>query len=82
MARRLFAKAIYTKRQQRLCELLKAARRKAKLTQHDLAQRLGIYKSFVSRYERGQRRLDAIEFLAVAEALKLDPAEVLEEVRG
>lgn len=75
-------KTIYTKRQQRLCALLKAARKKAELTQTGLAKRLGTYKSYVSRYERGDRRLDVIEFLAVTEALGLRPAEVLKKVKG
>ncbi len=75
-------KTIYTKRQLRLCALLKAARKKAKLTQTELAKRLGTYKSYVSRYERGDRRLDVVEFLAVIEALGLRPAELLKKVKG
>ena len=73
-------KSIYTKRQERLCGLLKAARKKANLTQGALAKRLGTYTSYVSRYERGDRRLDVVEFLAVAQALKLDPADLLSKV--
>lgn len=46
-----------------------------------LARKLGVSKTCVSKYEKGERRLDVIEFLAVAQALKLDPAEVMAKVR-
>lgn len=45
------------------------ARRRAGLTQSALAARLARPQSFVSKYERGERRLDVIEFLEVSEAL-------------
>jgi len=47
-------------------------RRAAKVRQIDLAERLGKPQSFVSKYERGERRLDFIEFMAIAEAIGLD----------
>lgn len=37
----------------RLGEMLKEARKKAKLTQEELANRTGIKKSYISRIERG-----------------------------
>ena len=73
-------KSIHTERQERLRTLLKAARKKAGLTQDELTERMGAYKTFVSKYERGERQLDVIEFLAVAEALKLDPKVLIEQV--
>jgi transcriptional regulator with XRE-family HTH domain len=73
-------KSIHTKRQERLRALLKAARKKAGLTQDELAERMGAYKTFVSKYERGERQLDVIEFIAVAEALALDPKALIDQV--
>jgi transcriptional regulator with XRE-family HTH domain len=61
----------------RLRELLVAARRDAGLTQVELSLRLKRPQSFVSKYERGERRLDVIEFGQVARALGIDPARVL-----
>jgi transcriptional regulator with XRE-family HTH domain len=53
-------------------------RRKALgLTQAALAERLGTHQQFVGRYEVGERRLDVVEFMDVAEALGLTPAELL-----
>jgi ribosome-binding protein aMBF1 (putative translation factor) len=63
----------------RLCELLVVARRDASLTQVDLSLRLKRPQSFVSKYERGERRLDVIEFGEVARALEIDPMRILEK---
>ena len=75
-------KSIHTERQKRLVALLKAAREKAGLTQIQLAHRLGKYRTYVSKYETGERQLDVVEFLAVAEALGLEPGKALAKVRG
>lgn len=70
-------KTIYTQQHQRLCELLIEARKTAGLTQVEVAERLGKPQSFVAKYEGGERRLDVIEFLAVARAVGFDPAFIL-----
>jgi transcriptional regulator with XRE-family HTH domain len=44
-------------------------RREAGLTQVQVAERLDVPQSFVSKYESGERRLDAIELLHVVRAL-------------
>ncbi len=74
-------KSLFSKRQERLSALLRAARKNAGLSQIQLAKKLGVYKTYVSKYEKGERRLDVVEFLAVSHALKLDPAEVLAKVK-
>jgi transcriptional regulator with XRE-family HTH domain len=53
------------------------ARKNAGLTQVGLAERLGRPQSFVSKYERGERKLDVIEFCEVCRALKIDPVAFL-----
>ena len=65
----------------RLRALLVEAREHAGLTQAEVAQRLGRVQSFVSKYEQGERRLDVVDFLAVCECLKADPAELLRELQ-
>jgi transcriptional regulator with XRE-family HTH domain len=52
---------------------LSAAREEAGLSQKQLAIRLAKPQSFVSNYERGQRRIDVLELILIAEALKCDP---------
>lgn len=49
----------------------------ANLTQAHLAARLNRPQSFVAKYEGGERRLDVIEFMEVAEAIGFDPAEFI-----
>jgi transcriptional regulator with XRE-family HTH domain len=44
-----------------LTDLLIKARRKARINQSELAQRLGIGQSAVSKVERGVQRLDMVE---------------------
>jgi transcriptional regulator with XRE-family HTH domain len=61
----------------RFRELLIEARNNGGLTQADLAARLGRPQSFVSKYERGERRLDVVEFGDVAKALGIDPVRFL-----
>ena len=59
-----------------------ATRKAAGVTQAQLATRMGRHQSFVSKYERGERRLDVVEFCQVAEALGQSPSKLLEEFIG
>lgn len=52
--------------------LLAAARKNKGVTQAVLAAQLGCPQSFVSKIERGERRLDVPEFVSWAEALGVD----------
>lgn len=46
-----------------------AARTAAGFTQQELADRLGIHRSALTRIEQGQRQIDALELVGLAEAL-------------
>ncbi|PJG55643.1 XRE family transcriptional regulator [Bradyrhizobium forestalis] len=61
----------------RLMALLVATRHKAGIRQQALAKKLRKPQSFVAKYEGGERRLDVIEFIAIAEALGADPLKLL-----
>ena len=65
-------KTLQSARHKALIELLIAKRKEAGLTQTDLAKRLGEYQSFVARMELGQRRVDVVEFLAIAQELNIN----------
>ncbi len=54
-------------------ELLRRARKDAGLTQQTLAEKLRRPQSFVAKYENGERRIDVIEFVALARALDVAP---------
>ena len=60
----------------RLIALLVAARHKAGIRQQALAKKLRKPQSFVAKYEGGERRLDVVEFVTIAEALGADPLKL------
>ncbi|SDH21342.1 transcriptional regulator, XRE family [Bradyrhizobium sp. Rc2d] len=60
----------------RLITLLVAARHKAGIRQQALAKKLRKPQSFVAKYEGGERRLDVVEFITIAEALGTDPLKL------
>jgi transcriptional regulator with XRE-family HTH domain len=51
-------------------------RRAVGVSQDELAARLRKPQSFVSSYERGQRRVDFLEFAQIMIALGQDPCEI------
>lgn len=53
------------------------ARSGRKLTQVQLAAKLGKPQSYVSKYETGERKLSVGDFLVICEALKTKPEELL-----
>ena len=65
---------------QKLGALLAQAREKAGLTQVELAKRLGKPQSFVSAYESGQRRIDLLEFVRIAEVLGQSPKRLFGKI--
>jgi transcriptional regulator with XRE-family HTH domain len=75
------AKTLGSKRHQALIALLVERRLAVGMTQAQLADRLGEYQSFVARLESGQRRVDVVEFLELAEVLGFDAGKVLGAVR-
>lgn len=47
-----------------------------------LAERLGKPASSIAKIEIGERRLDVVEFTAIAKALKLDPCKMYSRFLG
>lgn len=62
-------------------ELLLQARITKGMLQSTVAEKLGKNQSFVSKYERGERRLDFPEFLNVAEALEIDVVNFIKQYK-
>jgi transcriptional regulator with XRE-family HTH domain len=63
--------------QHKLREILIDSRKAVGLSQAALAARLERPQSFVAKYELGERRVDLVEFVAVARALGREPGELL-----
>ena len=57
--------------------LLTQARKDAGIVQQELADRLGRPQSFVAKIEGGERRIDVIEFVAMAKAIGRDRIALL-----
>ena len=79
---RAAAKWVQPKHHKVVGAALAAARRKANLTQTELAALLGKPQSVVSGYEAGKRRVDLVEFLLIVRALEGDPVEIFAEIAG
>lgn len=65
-------KSIYTDQYRKLLKNLTEARKEAGFTQAQLAKKLGKPQSFVAKYELGERRLDVVELMTIAEHLDID----------
>ena len=74
------AKSIHTPQYQRLCNLLIDAREAAGLTQAELAKALDKPQSFVSKYERRERRLDVVELVHIANRLGANPCDIINTI--
>jgi len=73
-------KTVHSSEQAAFCALMVAARKQAGLTQHELARRLKRPQSFVAKYEGGERRMDVVEFVAIARAVGADPVKLLRDL--
>ena len=61
----------------KLCQLLIEAREAAGMNQTELGRAVGRSQSFVSNYERGQRRLDLPDLILVCRVIGVEPGELL-----
>lgn len=52
------------------------------MRQQELAARLNKPQSFVSKYERRERRIDVIEFVTICRALEVDPCSVIKDIEN
>ena len=66
--------------QGKLLELLKRIRQERGIRQVELAEKLGLPQSFVSKYESGDRRLDILELRQVCNAMGISLKEFIREL--
>jgi transcriptional regulator with XRE-family HTH domain len=64
-------KSVFTHEYLVFLRSLREARERAGMTQAQLADRLGQTQSWVSKCERGERRLDIVEVRAFCEAMEI-----------
>ena len=73
---------IRSPRQEMLVQRLIEARKTAGLTQAELAARFGRHQPFIANIESGQRRVDLVELLDLADAIGLDLHRIIEELKS
>lgn len=61
----------------RLQTTLRQLREERGVSQVELARRLGVFQEWISRYERGERRLDVIELVDILHALEMPLGDFL-----
>ena len=74
------SKSAFSDAHQILVEHLTAARIQSGIKQADLAALIGKNQSYISNIERGQRRVDLLEFYALSKAMRVDPAALAQEI--
>ncbi|HMO80362.1 MAG TPA: helix-turn-helix transcriptional regulator [Pyrinomonadaceae bacterium] len=73
-------KSIYSKEYSLFLEQLRNAREEKGLTQTELAERLGQTQSFISKVERGERRIDIVELRAFCSAIDVGFASFIARI--
>ena len=73
-------KSIYTREYAAMLRLLREAREQAEITQVDLAKKLDQTQSFVSKIERGERRLDIVQLRTICQVLGLTLADFVQRL--
>lgn len=75
-------KSVFTAEYKLLLELLKDVRERANVSQVELAERLEQSQSFVSKCERGERRLDVIQLRTICQELDTTLVQFVEELES
>ena len=73
-------KSVFTDRYRLFLQLLIQERHEKGITQVQLAEKLQKPQSYVSKYENGERRLDVVEFLDIADCIGIDAAEFIKKL--
>ena len=75
-------RSVFTANYDKFRQMLVDARTSIGVTQVELAQKLDRPQSYVSKFERRERRLDVVELLEVLKALGLDSVEFITRLNG
>lgn len=75
-------KSIYSREYSLFLNLLRRTRQRAGRTQEDIASILGVTQSFVSKCERGERRLDIVEVRSWCAALGIPIQKLMDDFDG
>lgn len=74
-------RSVFSDKYKLLRLLLIEERKKAGLIQADLADKLCRPHNFVSKYELGERRLDVVELIEIADAIGFDVISLIKKLK-
>ena len=57
-------------------ETVRNLRKRANLSQEDLAELCGLHRTYIGGIERGERNVALLNIIRIAEALKVSPCEL------
>ena len=67
---------------ERFCRLLVKFRKKAGVSQEVVAEKMKRRQAYVSKCERGMRRMNVIEFIEMAQAVGYNPCTFIKEFKS
>lgn len=70
---------IYSEEHQKLRKILRRERLAAGLRQSDLAERTGRSQAYISKFEKGDLRLDVVDFVRICTVIGCGVVDVLAE---
>lgn len=75
------AKTLHSKRQEALVTAIAQQRRAKGLSQAQVAKVLGRHQPFIANIESGERRVDLLELLAIANIIGLDVHALIDQLQ-
>lgn len=75
-------KSVHSPRHKALAAALSQQRRAKGLTQAQVAAALGRRQPFVANIESGERRIDLVELIALAQVIELDLTALIDDLRA
>ena len=75
-------KSLHTAAYQKLTALLLAARRDSGLTQQQVADRLNTHQSYVAKVEKGERRIDVVEFIQLVRVIGASSPALIKKIEA
>lgn len=74
-------KSVHSERQKLIATTLAEQRRAKGISQAQLAKAFGRHQPFIANIESGERRVDLVELLTIADVIELDIHALIERLR-
>lgn len=75
-------KSVHSERQKLIATTLAEQRRSKGISQAELAKAFGRHQPFIANIESGERRVDLVELLMIADVIGLDVHALIERLRA